>query len=100
MSLRRPSISWSVLSRSLHADRAPVVPGFVAARNRVTAFAGFRKTPLVVAGQFNRSAIMTLAADAARDHQARYGGTWAQAMSVCLKAAWQAAKTVRAATAH
>jgi hypothetical protein len=100
MSLRRPAISWAVLSRSLRADRAPVVPGFLAARNRVAAFAGFRKTPLVVAGQYDRKAIMTLAADAARDHQTRYGGTWSQAMSVCLRAAWQAAKTARAATAH
>jgi hypothetical protein len=100
MSLRRPSISWSVLSRNLHADRAPIVPGLDAACNRVTAFAGFRKTPLATAGRFNRSAIMTLAVEAARDHQNRYGGTWAEAMSVCLKAAWQAAKAARAAAAH
>ena len=99
MSNRRP-LNWGAALRDLRADRLPVVPGFLAARNRVAAFAGFRKTPLVVAGQYDRKAIMTLAADAARDHQTRYGGTWAEAMSVCLKAAWQAAKTARAATAH
>ncbi len=30
---------------------------------------------------------MTVATMAARDHQKRHGGTWAAAMSVCLKAA-------------
>ena len=99
MSLQR-RLSWNTLSRSLHADRIAVPAGFVTARNRITAFAGFRKTPLVVAGQFNRSAIMALAADTARDHQARYGTTWAEAMSVCLKAAWQAAKVARNSAAH
>ena len=38
---------------------------------------------------------MSLAADAARNHQDRYGGTWAEAMSVCLRAAWQAARVAR-----
>jgi hypothetical protein len=99
MSNRRP-ISWNAALRDLHADRAPVIPGFVIARNRITAFAGFRKTPLFAAGRFNRSAIMTLAADAARDHQAKRGGTWGEAMSVCLKAAWQAARVARNAAAH
>jgi hypothetical protein len=94
------SLNWSAAMRGVHADRLSVPAGFLAARNRISAFAGFRKTPLVIGGQFNRSAIMALAADAARDHQARYGTTWAEAMSVCLKAAWQAAKMVRNASAH
>jgi len=93
-------LSWNSALRSLNSDRAAVPAGFLAARNRISAFAGFRKTPLVVAGQFNRSAIMALAADAARDHQSRYGTTWAEAMSVCLKAAWQAAKVARNSAAH
>ena len=99
MSLQR-KLNWSSALRGIHADRIAVPAGFVVARNRITAFAGFRKTPLVVAGKFNRSAIMTLAADAARDHQAKHGGTWAEAMSVCLKAAWQAARIARNASAH
>lgn len=96
----RPPISWNSALRNLHGDRLAAPAGFVVARNRITAFAGFRKTPLVVAGKFNRSAIMSLAADAARDHQAKHGGTWAEAMSVCLKAAWQAARIARNAAAH
>ena len=99
MSNRGP-LNWGRVVSDLRADRAPVVPGFVPARNRISAFAGFRKTPLFVAGEFNRSAIMALAADAARNHQDRYGGTWAQAMSVCLRAAWQAAKMARNAAKH
>ncbi|MCJ2012149.1 hypothetical protein [Methylobacterium sp. J-076] len=99
MSNRRP-LNWNAALRDLNGDRLAVVPGLVTARNRVSAFAGFRKTPLFAAGQFNRSAIMALAVEAARDHQGRYGGTWAQAMSVCLKAAWQAAKIARTAAAH
>lgn len=79
MSNRRP-LSWNAALRDLKLDRLAVVPGLVIARSRIIAFAGFRKTPLVVAGQFNRSAIMALAADAARDHQAKQGGTWAEAM--------------------
>ena len=93
----RPPISWNSALRGLHADRIAAPAGFVIARDRISAFARFRKTPLVVAGQYNKSAIMALAADAARDHQAKRGGTWAEAMSVCLKAAWQAA---RIASAH
>lgn len=99
MSNRRP-LAWTATVNQIKADRLAVVPGLVLARTRITAFAGFRKTPLVVAGQFNRSAIMALAADAARDHQAKHGGTWTAAMSVCLKAAWQAAKRARAGVAH
>jgi hypothetical protein len=75
MSNRRP-LNWGAALRDLRADRGQVVPGFLAARNRVAAFSTFRKTPLVNAtGSYSRTAIMTLAADAARDHQTRYGGT-------------------------
>ena len=57
---RARSFSWSSALNGIRADRAAVVPGLVLARTRVTVLAGFRKTPLVVAGQFNRSAIMAL----------------------------------------
>lgn len=43
---------------------------------------------------------MTAAAAAAKAHQLTYGSTWATAMSVNLKAAWQAARTARARAAH
>lgn len=94
MSSRRP-ISWSAALRDLHADRLTVPVGFLTARHRIVALAGFRKTPLFAAGRFDRSTIMALAIDAARDHQGRYGATWVESMSIGLKAAWQAAKAVR-----
>jgi len=77
-----------------------VVPaGLAGARAMVQTFARTR-APLVVAGKFDRKAIMAHAAAAAKLHQARYGSTWAEAMSVALKAAWQAAHIARPRTAH
>ncbi|WP_286159068.1 hypothetical protein [Methylobacterium sp. Leaf456] len=43
---------------------------------------------------------MSAAAAAAKKHQLQYGSTWAVAMSVSLKAAWQLAKSHRPAVAH
>ncbi len=39
---------------------------------------------------------MTCAALAAKDHQRKFGCTWGEALSVALKATWQAAKLARA----
>lgn len=55
---------------------------------------------LIVAGRFDRAAIMITAVAAARAHQTRHGGTWAAAMSVGLRAVWAGAKADRAAMAH
>lgn len=61
----------------------------------------FGKVALVKAdGSFDRAGIMTAADAAAKAHQLTYGSTWATAMSVALKAAWQAARTARARAAH
>ena len=49
---------------------------------------------------FDRAGIMKAAAQAAKEHQRVYGSTWAGAMSVSLKAAWQAANTIRRKVAH
>ena len=96
----RPAISWNSALRGLHADRAPVVPGLVASRAMAQCYSRSRKLPLVVAGQFDRKAIMTCAALAAKDHQRRHGSTWGEALSVALKATWQAAKLARAGILH
>ena len=93
------TLSWNSALRGLKADRQAVVPGLAGARAMVQTFARTRR-PLVVGGQFDRSAIMAHAAAAAKLHQARYGTSWGEAMSVALKAAWQAARAVRAKTAH
>lgn len=100
MSIRR-SLSWSTALQSLRADRQQVPAGFLGARGRVEGMVRFGKVALVKAdGSFDRSGIMTAAAEAAKAHQRTYGSTWAAAMSVSLKAAWQAARTTRAKVAH
>ena len=58
------------------------------------------RRPLYAAGKFDRAAIMSAAAKAAHAHQERFGGTWTEAMSVCLTAAWRSAKLARHMAAH
>ncbi|MCP1547000.1 MULTISPECIES: hypothetical protein [Methylorubrum] len=100
MSARR-SLSWSTALSDMRNDRVQVPAGFLGARGRVEGMVRFGKVALVKAdGSFNRAGIMTAAASAAKAHQLTYGSTWAVAMSVALKAAWQAARTTRARAAH
>ena len=94
------SLSWNAALRSLHQDRMVVPAGLAGARAMVGTFSRTRKLPLVVAGQYDRSAIMQCAILAAKAHQRQYGSTWATALSVALKATWQLAKAARPATAH
>lgn len=54
----------------------------------------------MVADRFDRAAIMAAAVSAARAYQEPAGCTWAEAMSVALKGAWQAAKIAKGRTAH
>jgi len=98
MSLNR-RISWTSALRDMRDDRAVIPAGFLAARAMVECYVRTRR-PLVVAGKFDRAAIMAHAAAAAKRHQGRTGCTWGEAMSVSLKAAWQVAKTAQRATAH
>lgn len=100
MSARR-SISWSNFRNDLRADRQQVPAGFLGARGRIEVAARLGKVVLVKAdGSFNRAGIMAAATAAAKEHQRVYGSTWAAAMSVALKACWQAARTTRAKVAH
>ncbi len=100
MSARR-SLSWSNALQGFRADRIQVPAGFLGARGRIEGMVRFGKVALVKAdGSFDRAGIMTAAAAAAKAHQLSYGSTWAVAMSVSLKAAWQAARTTRARAAH
>lgn len=98
MSFRR-SISWTAATRDMRNDRVQLPAGFLSARAMVECFVKTRR-PLVVAGKFDRAAIMAHAAAAAKLHQTRTGSTWAAAMSVSLKAAWQVAKAAHRAAAH
>ncbi|WP_244424313.1 hypothetical protein [Methylobacterium sp. GXF4] len=72
----------------------------LSAKARIDMTVRTTRRPLFAAGQFDRGAIMSAAAKAARAHQERFGGTWAEAMSVCLTAAWRAAKLARHMAAH
>ncbi|ACS44197.1 hypothetical protein [Methylorubrum extorquens] len=98
--MSRRSLSWSNAKCDMQADRVQVPAGFLGARSRVEVFARLQRRPLVVAGKFDLSAIMAAAAVAADAHQERFGCSRREAMSVALKAAWQAARTTRARAAH
>ena len=99
MSSRR-SISWNAALRDLRDDRARIPAGLLSAKARIDLTVRTTRRPLFAAGQFDRGAIMSAAASAARAHQDRFGGTWGEAMSVCLTAAWRAAKMARHMAAH
>ena len=101
MSSRQRSFSWSDAKRSLQADRVQVPAGFLGARGRVEGMVRFGKVALVKAdGSFDRAGIMKAAAQAADAHQLRFGCSRREALSVGLKAAWQAAHTIRRKVAH
>ena len=94
------TVSWTRLSRGLHDARPVIVPGLLSAKARIDMTVRTTRRPLFAAGQFDRGAIISAAASAARAHQERYGCTWPEAMSVCLTAAWRAAKMARHMAAH
>ncbi|MBK3401244.1 hypothetical protein H0176_26510 [Methylorubrum populi] len=98
---RQRHLSWSTALQGLRADRAQVPAGFLCVRGRIEVAARLGKVVLVNAdGSFNLAGIMAAATVAAKEHQRVYGSTWAAAMSVALKACWQAARTTRAKVAH
>lgn len=94
------SISWNAALRGIRDDRTKAPAGLLTARAQIQGFARFQHRPLVVAGKFDRSAIMAAAAVAATGLQERYGLTRTAALSTALKAAWQAAKMARHMAAH
>ncbi|WP_244514194.1 hypothetical protein [Methylobacterium sp. UNC378MF] len=94
------SISWNALSRSLYNSRPVIAAGTLSAKARIAGFVRINRRHLVVADQYDRSAIMAAAAFAARGHRERFGCSWAEALSLCLRAAWNAAKVTRALSAQ
>lgn len=94
------TVSWTRISRSGHDARPAIPAGLLSAKARIELTVRTTRRPLYAAGRFDRSAIMSAATKAAHAHQERFGGTWAEAMSVCLKAAWSAAKLARHTAAH
>lgn len=97
----RTAFSWSAAKRDMQADRQPNPAGFLGSRARIELAVRVGRASLITpTGAFDRAGIMTAAAAAAKAHQLQYGSTWAVAMSVSLKAAWQHARTLRSKVAH
>ena len=94
------TVTWTQIDRAGRDSRPQIPTGLLSARALCQGFARFQRRPFVVAGKFDRSAIMAAASVAATNLQERHGLARAAAMSTALKAAWQAAKMARAATAH
>ncbi|WP_342111781.1 hypothetical protein [Methylobacterium sp. SI9] len=94
------TVSWNRISRSLHDSKPKIPAGLLSATARIDFTVRATRRPLYAAGRFDRAAIMAAAAKAAHAHQERFGGTWAEAMSVCLTAAWRSAKLARHMAAH
>ncbi len=92
------TVSWTKLSRSLHDGRPATSAGMLGARALVQFSA--RTRPLVVAGRYDRAAIMAAACKAATGIQERCGVSRAEAISSDLKATWQVAKAAQRAAAH
>ncbi|MBK3400057.1 hypothetical protein [Methylobacterium ajmalii] len=93
------SLYWATAMKEIQADRAKRPAGLLAAQGLIRATSAKRR-PLVVAGAYDKAAIMAAAVAAARVHQGRTGSTWGEALSVTLKATWQLAKAARTARAH
>ena len=92
------TVSWTRIDRAGRDARATIPIGMLGARALIQL--GARTRPLVVAGQYDRAAIMAAACKAATGIQERCGVSRAEAMSPALKATWQVAKAAHRATAH
>ncbi len=97
----RRLLDWTSAQRAFKAERAAPVPGFLAnqalERARLaTAAREAASRPLVVAGSFDRSAIMTAALTEARRLQASGDRRAFRAiLSGCLSLTWSRAKFAR-----
>lgn len=105
MSVRR-LLSWSTAIRDICADRIAYAPGERAANLRRKAFAQLaakrarswaQTSPLIVAGRYSRSAIMTAAIAAAKARRAATGEAWGTCLSAALKGTWEVARAERLA---
>ena len=97
-------VSWSAAIRDIRADRIQLAPSERVARSRQQAFqkvaflraqATARIRPFVVAGAYDRRAIMCSAVAAAKARRAVTGDTWRVCLSAALKGTWRAAKATR-----
>jgi hypothetical protein len=106
MSIRR-QISWTSALQDMRNDRAQVAPGQLGAKLRANAYAKFTadrlraaRPVLVVAGRYDRAAIMRAAIQQAQSRRAVTGEAWGVCLSAALKGVWSVAKAARLAAAH
>jgi hypothetical protein len=99
-------IDWTTEMRELRSNRSQPVPGFLASRSLATArldrlARDAAARPLVVAGSYDRSAIMTAALAQARAQRPKGSkAPWSQLVGAALRFAWARAKAARIAGAH
>ena len=99
------TISWQSALRALHNDRAPVTKPERRAHTRSNAFANAaaqraRAAVLIVAGRYDRAAIMRAAIVAAQARRSVTGEAWGVCLSAALKGIWQTTKAARLQVAH
>ncbi|WP_246529546.1 hypothetical protein [Microvirga zambiensis] len=105
MSLSR-RIDWTAAMRDMRADRAKPTHGFLASRSleaaRLDRLAReAASAPLVIAGAYDRSAIMTAAIAQARAQRAKGSkAPWRQLIGTALRFTWARAKSARNTGAH
>ena len=92
------TVSWTRIDRAGQDARAKIPAGMLGARALIQL--GTRNRPLVVAGDYDRAAIMAAACKAATGIQERCGISRSEAMSSALKATWQVAKAAHCAATH
>lgn len=105
MFTRQRTIDWSAAMRGLSAERRPFAPGERAAAVRAQAYAALAartasSRPLVVAGRYDRSAIMRAAVACARERRGVTGEPWSLCLSAALRGVWATARAYRTAGAH
>ena len=99
------SLSWSAALADLHRDRVPVTKPERRAHNRREAFANAaaqraHASVLVVAGRYDRAAIMRAAIAAAKARRSVTGEAWGVCLSAALKGTWAVARAARLRAAH
>ncbi|MGU3330489.1 hypothetical protein FV228_16495 [Methylobacterium sp. WL18] len=92
------TVSWNTLSHCRQGSSRAIASGLLSAKARLDMTVCTTRRHLFAAGKFDRGATMSTVAVHA--HRKQFGGTWAEAMSVCLTAAWRAAKLARHMAAH
>ena len=99
------TLSWSDALLRLHADRGSVTKPERRAHTRTNAFARAaaqraRASVLVVAGRYDRAAIMRAAIVAAKARREVTGEAWGVCLSAALKGTWAVARAARLRAAH